>query len=115
MMGIVFSHRYSKGDKFIQEAEALNNGSIDFNLIRDCMYKYSKKAQDRYFSYPIEAFLFSAFSLSDEGIQFLKSKPDNQGDEIKLLRLKNDLTELKNQAVDSLQGIYRQTGESEEI
>ena len=41
------------------------------------MYKYSKKAQDRYFSYPIEAFLFAAFSLSDEGINFLQNKPDN--------------------------------------
>ena len=51
------------------------------------MYKYSKKAQDRFFAHPIEAFLFSAFSLSDEGIQFLKSKPDNICDANKLQRL----------------------------
>lgn len=49
MMMICFSHRYSKGDKFIQEAEAeakKNGGanSIDFSIIRDVMYKYSKKA-----------------------------------------------------------------------
>lgn len=50
MMTIVFSHRYSKGDKFILEAEqeakerpSLSN-SIDFGVIRDVMYKYSKKA-----------------------------------------------------------------------
>lgn len=54
MMMICFSHRYNKGDKFIQEAEleAKDNGgvnSIDFSIIRDVMYKYSKKAQDRYF------------------------------------------------------------------
>lgn len=68
------------------------------------MYKYSKKAQDRYFSYPIEAFLFAAFSLSDEGINFLQNKPDNQADPEKLRRLRADLAELKNQAVSSLQG-----------
>ena len=50
MMTIVFSHRYSKGDKFILEAndQAKNDGSdespIDFSIIRDVMYKYSKKA-----------------------------------------------------------------------
>jgi hypothetical protein len=93
MIMIVFSHRYNKGDRFIKESE---ENCIDFSKVRDVMYKYSKKAQDRYFSYPIEAFFFAAFSLSDEGINFLKSKPDNQGDEIKLLRLKADLSDLKN-------------------
>lgn len=90
MMIIVFSHRYSKGDKFIMEAEQGGQGDtpvIDFTIIRDVMYKYSKKAQDRYFSLPIEAFIFAAFSLSDEGLKFLRSKPDNQGDTEKLLRL----------------------------
>lgn len=90
MMIIVFSHRYSKGDKFIIEAEQAAQGEnpvIDFTIIRDVMYKYSKKAQDRYFSMPIEAFIFAAFSLSDEGLKFLRSKPDNQGDTDKLLRL----------------------------
>jgi hypothetical protein len=67
---------------------------IDFTVIRDVMYKYSKKAQDRFFSVPIESFLFAAFALSDEGLNFLKSKPDNNDDE-KLRRLKNDLGELK--------------------
>lgn len=88
MMMIVFSHRYCKGDLFINEAtQDISNNSIDFSIVRDVMYKYSKKAQDRFFAHPIEAFLFSAFSLSDEGIQFLKSKPDNMGDAQKLLRL----------------------------
>ena len=108
MMMICFSHRYNKGDKFIQEAEveAKETGeghSIDFSIIRDVMYKYSKKAQDRYFQYPIEAFLFAAFALSDEGLNFLQNKPDNQADPEKLRRLKSDLAELKNQAVESLQ------------
>lgn len=48
MMMIVFSHRYSKGDKFILESEACSStqltAPIDFTIIRDTMYKYSKKA-----------------------------------------------------------------------
>lgn len=48
MMMIVFSHRYSKGDKFILESEACSNNQkntpIDFTIVRDTMYKYSKKA-----------------------------------------------------------------------
>lgn len=50
MMTIVFSHRYNKGDKFILEAQKLaEDGApdslpIDFNIVRDVMYKYSKKA-----------------------------------------------------------------------
>ena len=59
------------------------------------MYKYSKKAQDRYFAHPIEAFFFAIFALSDEGLHFLQSKPGN--DEAgKLKRLHSDLAVLKN-------------------
>lgn len=101
MMMIVFSHRYCKGDVFITEATKETSGNaIDFTIVRDVMYKYSKKAQDRFFAHPIESFLFAAFALSDEGIQFLKSKPDNIGDANKLHRLQSDLSELKNQSVD---------------
>lgn len=102
MMMVVFSHRYCKNDVFISEALASAQCNIDFSIVRDVMYKYSKKAQDRFFAHPIEAFLFAAFALSDEGIRFLQSKPDNQGDAHKLQRLQSDLGDLKNQAVDSL-------------
>lgn len=102
VMMVVFSHRYCKNDVFINEALSSTEECIDFSIVRDVMYKYSKKAQDRFFSHPIEAFLFAAFALSDEGINFLKSKPDNMGDANKVQRLQSDLTDLKNQAVDSL-------------
>ena len=103
---IVFSHRYSKGDKFILESEAAHNKfnktPIDFTIVRDTMYKYSKKAQDRYFSFPIESFLFAAFSLSDEGLGFLQKKPDNVADAEKLRRLLSDLAGLKDQGIRTL-------------
>lgn len=46
MMMVVFSHRYSKGDLFINEAmnATLHEEQIDFSIVRDVMYKYSKKA-----------------------------------------------------------------------
>ena len=100
MMMIVFSHRYSKGDVFINEAlESEDAHMVDFTIVRDVMYKYSKKAQERYLAHPIEAFLFAAFSLSDEGLLFLKNKPDNKGDQSKLEKLQVDLADLKNQAI----------------
>lgn len=52
MMVFVFSHRYSKGDNFIVEtvesvgktADIDVNSHVDFTIVRDVMYKYSKKA-----------------------------------------------------------------------
>ena len=82
VMAIVFSHRASKGDPSIMQAEA--EGIIDFSVVRDVMYKYSKKAQERFFTSPNESFLFAAFSLSDEGFKFMAEKPDNRGDDLKL-------------------------------
>ena len=55
MMMILFSHRHSKKDVFLVDtkneitkdlSEKSPNGHLyfDFNIVRDCMYKYSKKA-----------------------------------------------------------------------
>ena len=70
---VVFSHRHNKDDRFILEAqESFTSGRtrnpIDFTIVRDVMYKYSKKALDRFMSFPIQSFFLSAFALSDEGI-----------------------------------------------
>lgn len=94
---VLFPHRYTKCDRFIEETqqEARDKGyageAIDFSIIRDVMYKYSKRAEDRYFRYETEAFMFAAFALSDEGIKFLKGKPDNAAAPEKLKRIINDL------------------------
>ena len=109
MLMIVFSHRYCKDDVFIKEAIQSDGSYMDFSIVRDVMYKYSKKAQDRFFSYPIEAFFFSAFALSEDGIKYLESKPSIFGDEHKLQRLMTDLVDLKNQAVESLRAISKST------
>ena len=101
VMMVLFSHRHTKRDTFIEEAqqEADESGcpslAIDFSIIRDVMYKYSKKAEERYFQCETESFMFAAFALSDEGLNFLKYKPDNYKDQEKLNRILRDLASLK--------------------
>ena len=77
--------------------------AIDFSVIRDVMYKYSQKAERKYFQCETESFLFAAFALSDEGLGFLKNKPDNYKDQDKMNRILGDLRSLKEQAVYSLE------------
>ena len=70
----------------------------DFTIVRDVMYKYSKKAQERFFTYPIESFYFAHFALSKSGQKFIESKPTNPGSSgysSKLERLLRDTAELK--------------------
>ena len=73
LMVVVHSHRHNKDDAFISEV------NIDFSLVRDTMYKYSKKAQERFFSYPIFAFLYAWFATSKEGMNFTVEKFSSKG------------------------------------
>lgn len=61
MISMIYSHRHEKDDKFIQEIKKQGH-SLDFNIIRDVMYKYSKKAQDSFLSDPIESFFLIQFA-----------------------------------------------------
>jgi hypothetical protein len=49
--------------------------------------------------------MFAAFALSDEGLTFLRDKPDNVKDSSKLKRLLRDLHQLKDQAINSLSSL----------
>ena len=75
LMAVVHSHRHNKDDSFISEV------NIDFSLVRDTMYKYSKKAQERFFSYPIFSFLYAWFASSKEGNSFTCEKFSTKGQE----------------------------------
>ena len=80
---IVFSHRYSKGDKFILESEAAHNKfnktPIDFTIVRDTMYKYSKKAEERFFNDACFAYFFIQFAKSEQGRSYIENKLGNSG------------------------------------
>jgi hypothetical protein len=65
MMAFTFAHRFEKDDNFI--VESIKDGNIEFSVIRDTMYMYSKRAKDAFFSRPIETYFFLKFATS---IQF---------------------------------------------
>ena len=48
------------------------NEDADFAVVRDTMYKYSKKAEDRFFSEPMLAFFFLYFARSSDGINYTR-------------------------------------------
>eukprot|EP00347_Sterkiella_histriomuscorum_P007809 403347478 len=95
LMAVVHSHRHNKEDSFLSES------SVDFSLMRDTMYKYSKKAQERFFSIPVFAYLFAWFASSPEGINFTQKKFLQKGQDY-FVRMKKEIDELKDEAIDWL-------------
>ena len=106
-MIFLFSHRHSKDDKFLVETkEAMEKDSskglhFDFDIVRNVMYLYSKKAQEHFFTFPVESFFLAYFAASKDGLNFLKSKPDCSQ---KRQRLLHDTEELKQIALGALEG-----------
>lgn len=91
---VVFSHRHNK-----EGASSLD--TLDFTLVRDTMYKYSKKAQDRFLSQPILAYLYIWFAQSPEALEFVYSKfADKGADYFKKMRAEID--ELQMEAMEYL-------------
>ena len=70
-----------------------------FTLMRDVCYKYSKKASEVFFSYPVEAYLFIKFADSEEGHQFIRDKHEDKNEEENYLASAN---QLKKEAMASL-------------
>ena len=60
LLSIVLSHHFQKKD-----IKAMVKGTeVDFMLVRDTMYKYSKKAEERFFRNPCLAYFFVKFATS---------------------------------------------------
>ena len=74
---------------------------VDFTLVRDTMYKYSKQAQKRFFENPALAFMFAWFSSSTEGLNFIQSKYNEKGQDY-LDRIYQEIETLKQQALQAL-------------
>ena len=61
ILSIVLSHHFQKED-----IENVVEGTlVDFPIVRDTMYKYSKKAEERFFSNPCFAYLFIKFATCE--------------------------------------------------
>lgn len=108
MMVFVFAHRHNKDDRFLKETEnelAVDEDlHLDFSIVRDVMYHYSKKAQERFFTYPHESFFMAMFAVSRSGRDFIDQKPDSPE---KTQRLFKDISELKQQAVEGLTSLAK--------
>ena len=112
LMAVVHSHRHNKEDGATSIADNKENSNgnneysgdsmgIDYSVVRDTMYKYSKQAQRRFFSNPALAFLFAWFAVSSEGLEFIRTKYHDKGEEY-LERIYSEMSELKEQALENL-------------
>lgn len=70
ILSIVLSHHFQKKDI----KSMIDGTSVDFILVRDSMYKYSKKAEERLFSNPCFAYFFIQFANCEEGKAYIESK-----------------------------------------
>lgn len=95
---VVLSHRHNKEESITKKKD---KHDLDFSVVRDTMYKYSKKAQERFFRNSFLAFFFIAFSASPEGIGFINEKFADKGHEY-LVRMHAEMAELKEDAIHTL-------------
>lgn len=70
ILSIVLSHHYQK-DEILS---MVKDTSVDFQIVRDTMYKYSKKAEEKFFQEPCFAYFFVQFSTSHWGMQYIANK-----------------------------------------
>ena len=74
---VVHSHRYNNSS--LLELSMSSNDSrdqsfseMDFSLVRDVMYKYSKKAQEKFFQVPELCFLYAWFANNPKAMALTK-------------------------------------------
>ena len=70
ILSIVLSHHHQKED--IKRIVA--GTSVDFKLVRETMYKYSKKAEEKFFQNGCMAYFFIQFSQSPQGKSYIQNK-----------------------------------------
>ena len=93
VMALLNCHRYKKAESFLQD--------IDFSVVRDCMYRYTQDARERFMETPAYAFLFLHFCEHGAGALLLEK--DQQTKEKKFVEeLANELKLLQKEAWCSL-------------
>lgn len=65
---LMFCHRHQKNDSYLEHTP------VDFSIVREPMYKYSRLAQDRFFQLPEFAFLFAIFAQTRDAQLFADNK-----------------------------------------
>ena len=55
LMAIIYSHRFKKGDDFLE--------GVEFGVVRDVLYSYTTEARERLIAKPFFSFLFRHFAV----------------------------------------------------
>jgi len=93
---LVLAHRHNKNDDFLRDP------LVDFATVRETMYKYSKQAQDRFFSHSTFAFLFAWFAVAPRSKAFAEEKFAENSDERHTVRMNAEVKLLQIEAHSSL-------------
>jgi len=89
---LVFAHRHNKNDEFLKDR------LIDFTIVREPMYKYSRNAQDKFFDYATFAFLFAWFEANPQAKIFSSEKfAENENPDYPV-RMTAEITQLGQEA-----------------
>ena len=65
---LLFSHRYNKNDAHLQDP------LVEWDCVRNQMYKYSKHAQEQFLDLPTFSFLFSWFVHNPRALTFAQGE-----------------------------------------
>ena len=103
---VVHSHRHNNSlmmeisGEGGEEDQSLSQ-DVDISVIRDVMYKYSQKAQKKFFQVPELSFLFIWFASNPTALLKTKAKIETKGPEY-CKRILKDIEDMKNDAIVSL-------------
>ena len=105
---LVHSHRHNLeeriNDTSIDESFECSFGGDDLSLVRDVMYKYSKKAMENFLAIPELCFLFVYFGSHSSTQEFILSKVGNKGAEY-VARMFREIIEIDRAALLSLHNL----------
>ena len=79
ILSIVLSHQWQKDEI----KKVIDGTKVDFKLIRDPMYHYCKKSEEKFMQNPVAAFVMYKFSTTEKCINFLNSKIKQRSDDDK--------------------------------
>lgn len=93
---LVFSHRHNKNDAFLQDP------LVDFSIVREPMYKYSKNAQEAFFQISTFAFLFVWFTNDAGAKNFAREKFNENPSKTYPSRMEHEISVLGADAAKAL-------------
>ena len=93
---LVFAHRHAKND------DHLIDRLVEFTIVRDPMYKYSREAQKTFFSFATFSFLFAWFEASPQARQFQREKYAESQNPEHPERMLSEVAQLSDEAMQTL-------------